>query len=248
MRADYMDVARDVLEKFHPDAQCAFVAGSMTRGAATASSDIDLVVMYNPDFVDIHRDTVEHAGWLVELFVHNEQAQNYFFDLDVKNGTGVMAHMVATGIPIGRNIDYARERQAMAQKLIAAGPGPWDADKINFKRYMISCELDDLGDPRPYLEQQAIIAKLFPAMAEFVLAMRGFWRGNGKHLGRRLTADCPDLAPEFTTALKDSHNGDMDKIIALGHKILGPQGGYLQAGYRSAASDDWKNFSFDLCQ
>ncbi len=152
-RPPYRDVAEDVLKTFHPNARCAFISGSITRGQGTATSDIDLAILYGDDFTDIHRDTIIHQGWLVELFVHNEQAQNYFFDKDIKKGTGTMVHMVATGIPIGPDMDIARTRQQYAQSLINAGPPAWDPARIDRERYFISCELDDLSDPRPKLEQ-----------------------------------------------------------------------------------------------
>jgi hypothetical protein len=242
-RPPYHDAAQSALAQYYPGARCAFIAGSITRGQGTASSDIDMPVLFGPDFTDIHRHTVNYQGWLIEFFVHNEQAQNYFLHQDRESGARAMIHMVACGVPIGPDLSYAHERQAVAQKLLVAGPKAWDQDKIDQQRYAISGEIDDLADPRPFLEQQAIIAKLFPMMAEFTLATRRFWRGMGKPLSRRLIEADSDLAAEFEAALRAAHNGDMDKMIALGHKILAPYGGYLQAGYRHAGSDEWKNFS-----
>ena len=82
-RPPWQEVARNALAQHHPDARCTFIAGSITRGGGTASSDIDIVVLYGPEFADIHRDTVEHQQWLIEFFVQNEQAQNFFFDKSI---------------------------------------------------------------------------------------------------------------------------------------------------------------------
>lgn len=241
-RPPYMDVARDVLAQFHPNARCAFVAGSITRGEGTASSDIDLVVMYDDFFEDVHRDTLEEQGWLVELFVQNEMAQEYFFAKDIARGVAIMPHMVAFGHVIGPDVAYGVARQARARALYEQGPSLLRSDEIDQQRYFISSALDDACDPRPALEQIAILCDLFEKSADFSLRTARAWSGSGKHRAKRLRALDPDLAQAFEEAFTQALTGDMDLVVQLMQKILAPYGGFLQIGYKAIAPQDWKNF------
>ena len=99
MRPDYLTTAKRALQKHYPGHACAFVAGSVVRGDATATSDIDIVVLYDDPFEDVHRFSVIEDGWPVEFFVHNRRANTYFMEKDRARGMCVMMDMVAHGWP-----------------------------------------------------------------------------------------------------------------------------------------------------
>ena len=69
------DIAQRFVAAKFPDAECAFVAGSLMRGEGKPHSDIDLVVLYGPDFMAVRREAHVFKGVLIDVFLHNEQAQ-----------------------------------------------------------------------------------------------------------------------------------------------------------------------------
>ena len=62
----------------YPDADSLFLAGSITRGEATATSDLDLVVLF-PFLERSFRESFVHRGWPVEVFAHDEETIEYYF-------------------------------------------------------------------------------------------------------------------------------------------------------------------------
>ncbi|HRC27451.1 MAG TPA: nucleotidyltransferase domain-containing protein, partial [Alphaproteobacteria bacterium] len=166
MKKDPLEVARFVKAHRYPDAKVALAAGSIFRGQGTEFSDIDLVVLYDDSFEDVRRETIEVDGWPIEVFLHNIQAQNYFFHKDRERGIPVLMRMVAEGIEIPGPCEESILQKAEAQRLIDLGPIPLDESTILEKRYFISDLLDDLKGVKAPDERQAILAKLYLDLAD----------------------------------------------------------------------------------
>lgn len=62
-RPDFLETAGNALETYYPGYSCAFVAESMHRGEATCRSDIDIVVLFQNGFGDVHRYSVTENTW-----------------------------------------------------------------------------------------------------------------------------------------------------------------------------------------
>jgi predicted nucleotidyltransferase len=78
------EIAKELLETRFKGAEVVFAAGSIRRNEATASSDIDLVVVY-PKLEQAYRESFTFKGWPVEAFVHDPETLNYFFwEVDAK--------------------------------------------------------------------------------------------------------------------------------------------------------------------
>lgn len=92
------DAKRLVTERF-PEVVAAMLGGSCANGGATASSDLDIVVIV-PGPPAPYRETSMYDGRLVELFVHTVESARTFVDRD-----GV-----------------ATKLRGDARRLIAAGP------------------------------------------------------------------------------------------------------------------------------
>ena len=121
IKPPFLETAQKAINKHYPGYKCAFVAGSMLRGQETATSDIDIVVIYDDDFEDVHRNSVIENGWPVEFFVHNVKANDYFMEQDRKRGMYIMMDMVANGLPLPELNEMARERQLKASEMIRSG-------------------------------------------------------------------------------------------------------------------------------
>ena len=92
------EAARALVTERYPDAVQAWLAGSLARGRRTPTSDLDITVLL--DEVEVHRETIEYAGWPVELFVHTAASIEFFVAKDLARRHPTMARLVATGIPL----------------------------------------------------------------------------------------------------------------------------------------------------
>jgi len=241
-KPSFQDAALMALEEHYPDRLCAIAAGSVLRGEATEKSDIDMVVLYGDDFTDIHRFSAVIAGWPVEFFVHNTQAQDYFMDRDRQRGMCVMMDMIANGLILPENAPLALTQRSKAQKLIAAGPDDLTETEIEDRRYFISDTLDDLDASKPVLDMYGTLANLYNQLGDFVLRAQGKWSGHGKALGRILRREDATLATAFEQAFTAAYQGDYAPVITLGETLLAPYGGRCFAGLKRTASSDWRNF------
>src|SRR3954453_13674836 len=64
---DAVGTARAFVREAFPQARAAVLGGSAARGQATATSDLDIVVILDGPPAP-YRETLRYGGWLVELF------------------------------------------------------------------------------------------------------------------------------------------------------------------------------------
>jgi predicted nucleotidyltransferase len=240
MRPSAEDAARELVVDRYPDAIQAWLAGSTTTGRETATSDLDVTVLLGDDLlagIEVHRESLEHAGWPVELFVHTAASIEHFVAQDLRRRHPTMARLVASGIPLlGSGGADVRRR---CEEVLARGPGPVPADDLELIRYGLSDLLDDLSDDRPPAEVTAVAVSVWSATAELALAGAGSWAGTGKWLVRELadldarggTRLCADL----DAALRQAVAGDTTPLRGLADQVLARHGGRYWAGlYRAA--------------
>ncbi|MFC0627973.1 nucleotidyltransferase domain-containing protein [Kribbella deserti] len=101
--------ARLVGERF-PGALAAWLGGSVARGTATRTSDLEITVLLAGPPAP-YRESLEYGGWPVELFVHTE-ASLALDDLLGASGNDECAAIAAT-------------RWADAAELLLLGDGWW---------------------------------------------------------------------------------------------------------------------------
>lgn len=242
-KPDFLETAKRAVAKHYPGALGAFVGGSVARGEGTPTSDIDIAVLFDEAFEDVHRNTIIEDGWLIEFFVQNPKAQNFYFDKDRRRGMCVMPHLVADGIIIPEECPELLLQKERARAVIKQGPPPLSQAELDIRRYTIAALVDDLdgaGDPA---EKNAVLSLLHESLGDFHLRARGHWSGFGKSLIRCLRAEDADFASAFESAFASGFaGGDMASLAALVDDVLSPHGGRLQEGYCSAAPADWKTF------
>ena len=240
-RPDPLATAKRALAERYPDAELAFLAGSVVRGDATATSDLDLVVVFGR-LDRAYRQSFTLDGWPIEAFMHDPQTLRYFMEeVDGARGVPSMPAMISEGIAIPEVTALARNLQSCANAVLDAGPPPLSPEELDSRRYAITDMAEDLVDPRSHIEARATGIQLYPLMAEFALRARGEWSATGKTLPRRLSDADPDLAQAFEAAFDALFEGrDTGPVIALAERILQPHGGRRRDGYEAFAPADWR--------
>ena len=243
MRPDYLQVASLTVADHYPGAIGAFVAGSVTRGEATPGSDIDVVVLFDQPFEDVHRNSVVADYWPIEFFVHNLQSLSFYMDADRKRGMCIMPTMVAEGIVIPEATDRMLLAKDRAHAVIAAGPPALTTADLDFGRYAITDLSDDLRDAAAPATRNAVLSHLHERLGDFHLRAGGHWSGYGKALLRCLKQQHAEFALRFEDSFAAAFRGQgLTDVYDLVDEVLTPHGGRLWEGYSSAATPDWKEF------
>lgn len=227
-------VISELLIARFPHALGAVVAGSTARGDATATSDIDLVVIL-PGPPAPMRTTERHGGRLVEFFVHSEESLVAFLDRERRLRRSPLLDMVAFGSiafdPEGR----VARLQDLARRRWNAGPDRLGQAELEDRRYRLTGLLDDLADEPDPGERSAIAAAVFIDIADLALISSGAWTGNGRWLVRRLRDVDADLCERLVSGLRHAVQGDPSRLGAAGRAELDRLGGPLDEGYERRA-------------
>ncbi len=235
-RLSPIEIAQKLIHKHFPECQCALLAGSVVRGEATPSSDLDVVIL-DDSIPNSYRRSFLFQGWPVEVFVHNLSSYKQFFQKDCERGTPSMPRMVAEGV-ILKDTGIIQPIKVEAKALLEKGPTPWSQETINMKRYFITDLIDDLlGCPYRF-EQLFIVNTLADRLQEFVLWTNGRWIGSSKWSYRALKQYDSAFTNTFMEAFEHYYKkNDYSKIIHLADSILEPHGGRFFEGFQLGKSE-----------
>jgi hypothetical protein len=237
MLPDPLETARAVVRERFPDALQAWLAGSVTTGRATSTSDLDVTVLLAE--ADVHRESLVHGGWPVELFVHTAASIEHFVAQDLGRRRPTMARLVAEGTPLFDGEGGAEVRDH-CRSVLERGPGPVGSRDLEPTRYALTDLLDDLAGAAHDEEATAIAVEVWQQTAELALAAAGTWSGTGKWLVRELEAldarDGTHLATELDLALHRALAGERVSLTTVADEVLARVGGRLWAGFSRSAS------------
>jgi hypothetical protein len=219
---------RIVRERF-PDAEFAVLTGSVAHGRATATSDLDIVVvLVGPPAP--YRQTLRAHGWLVELFVHDDESLARFYAAERGAGRCTLAHMVAFGVVL--HGPAGGDRQRAAREWVGQGPPLLTTAQLDQRRYTLTSELDDLRDASDPDEREAIAAQVAQTTADLALRSAGQWVGTGKWLFRLLAEFDAALARDLAKARRVAIGaGDVEPMCEVARRVLDACGGPLDEGY-----------------
>ncbi|MCB0201041.1 MAG: nucleotidyltransferase domain-containing protein [Anaerolineae bacterium] len=232
-RLPAIETATALVRRRFPDCRAAFMAGSVVRGDATATSDLDIMVIV-PDGYPAYRESLRVDGWPVELFIHTLTVHRRFAQHDAARRMPATSRMVCEGIVVCDRDGLAGQLKEEACALLAAGPAPLTEQELASARYFISDLMDDLIDARPD-ETPFIAWELAQNATNLILDWRRQWRGRGKWLLRALRHCDPALADRLAAALHEATNGDTTLLTAFADDALALAGGRLWEGYRAEA-------------
>lgn len=229
-RLEPFEAAHMFIFKNYPKCQGALLAGSVVRGEATQTSDLDIVVFDN-NVRASYRESLKEYGWPIEVFVHNLSSYKSFFESDSKRARPSLPRMVAEGIVV-KDDGIIEVIKKVAEELLEQGPELWPEETIKLKQYFITDALDDLIGCNNRFEGLFIAGKLAELISEFVLRTNQQWIGESKWIMRTLKQYNLRFAKDFGEAF-DSYYKTSDKIQVerLVDQVLEPYGGRLFAGF-----------------
>ena len=208
----------------------ALLAGSVVRGEATETSDLDIVI-FDKNLKSAYRESVIEFGWNIEVFVHNLTSYKDFFKSDCDRARPSLPKMVSEGIVL-KDSGIMETIKQEAIDLLEKGPEEWSDETIRIKRYFITDALDDFIGCKNRAEEIFIANTLAELVSEFVLRTNRQWIGASKWIVRSLRNYDENLANRFVEAFDTFYKtGDKNKVIGMVDDILQPNGGRLFQGF-----------------
>jgi predicted nucleotidyltransferase len=232
------EVARRLVAEQYPQARAAWLGGSVVRGDASATSDLDITVLLDGPPAPM-RKSLEYDGWPVELFIHTEESLAYFSDKDRQRRQPTMMRLVGESVVLhDRDGSGARLQQTSLDE-VAAGPPALTTRELELLRYTITCLLDDLADAPTDDMRTAIASVLWQDAARLLLTGARRWSGTGKGLLKELRAyddlHGTDHARTLLAGVRAASSNDTDSLIKATDIVLDAYGGRLFAGFELAA-------------
>jgi len=233
--ADPVGTARQIIAERFPTARAAWLGGSVVRGDATATSDLDITVLI-PGPPAPFRDSIRYAGWPVELFVHDRGSLTMYRQKDRDRRQPTIMRLVGESIILVDRDRSGVELQRECAGEIESGPAPLTPDELASARYGVTDLLTDLEGAHDDAERAAISAALWQASAGLLLTASGHWTGTGKGLVRALRrydlAESATYATDLMNGLRRSTNGHPTQLIKVCDAILDRFGGRRFEGHR----------------
>ncbi|MEI8406201.1 MULTISPECIES: nucleotidyltransferase domain-containing protein [unclassified Kribbella] len=230
---DAAEVARQLVAEQYPDARAAWLGGSVVRGDASSTSDLDITVLLSGQPAPMRR-SLEYGGWPVELFVHTEESLRYFCGKDQQRRQPTMMRLVGESVVLLDTDGSGARLQQAGLEEVAAGPAALTTAELDLLRYGITCLLDDLADASTDDVRTALASVLWQDAARLLLTGARRWSGTGKGLLRELKAydevHGTDHAGALLAGVRDTAAlaEEVDGILDL-------YGGRLFAGFELAA-------------
>ncbi|MCV9888029.1 nucleotidyltransferase domain-containing protein [Metabacillus halosaccharovorans] len=225
-----IEAANQFIEKYFPNCQGALLAGSVVRGEATETSDLDIVI-FDKRLASSYRESMFDFGWAIEIFVHNLSSYKYFIDMDCKTARPSMPRMISEGNII-KDEGILQSIKKEAEDILERGPEIWSEDVIRTKRYFLTDALDDFLGSMNRAEEIFIANTIADLVHEFVLRTNRRWIGSSKWIIRALNQYDKKFTEEFVEAFNAYYlTGEKDKVVQLVDKVLEPYGGRLFEGF-----------------
>lgn len=225
-----IEAAIHFINKHFSDCHGALLAGSVVRGEATETSDLDIII-FDKTINSSYRESLIDQGWAIEIFVHNLTTYKYFFESDRKRARPSLPRMVFEGI-ILKDEGIVDSIKTEAKNLLDNGPEKWSDETMTTKRYFITDALDDFIGCSNRAEELFIANTLAELTCEFILRTNGQWIGTSKWLVRSLRNYDEVFAKKFVETFDTYYkSGEKSQVIQLVDSILQPFGGRLFDGF-----------------
>ncbi|WP_353047938.1 nucleotidyltransferase domain-containing protein [Exiguobacterium sp. s122] len=225
-----LEAAIHFISTHFPHCRAALLAGSVVRGEATATSDLDIII-FDDTLVSSYRESFIESGWAIELFAHNLTSYRPFFEQDCRRAIPSLPRMVTEGIVL-KDTNIVEDIKREARTLLDNGPEAWSDETIEMKRYFLTDTLDDLIGYKTRAEGLFIAGTLATLVCEFILRTNRQWTGSSKWSYRALERYDPLAAQELVAVLEEYYQmNETDALIRYVDKTLSPFGGRLFAGF-----------------
>ncbi|PEJ35846.1 nucleotidyltransferase domain-containing protein [Bacillus pseudomycoides] len=226
-----IDAAQKIIESQFPHCDIALLGGSIARGEATKTSDLDIVI-FDESLSNCYRESFFSNGWPVEVFVHTFETYKEYFRGDCKRGRPSLPQLVSEGIILKGEEGIVTSLKLEARQLLDKGPEKWTEELIRQKRYFITDVLDDFIGATKREEELFIANLLADLVHEYVLRVNEQWVGNSKWFIRVLRKYDELFAEQFVEAFDHFYKtGEKKKLIAFVENTLENYGGRLFEGF-----------------
>ncbi|WP_332871750.1 nucleotidyltransferase domain-containing protein [Paraliobacillus zengyii] len=224
------EAAKKFVDMEYPNCDGALLAGSVVRGEATQTSDLDIVI-FDQSLTYSYRESLIKFDWPIEVFVHNLASYKSFIAMDAAKGLSSLPRMVVDGFVL-RDLGMIDKIKEEAQELIDKGPSSWSMETIQTRRYTITDMVDDLLGSKKREEDICIVMSVAPLIPEFYLRTNHQWIGESKWIHRALKKYDPSFANRYTQAFEDFfQTGTKAEIVNIIDEVLAPFGGRLFEGF-----------------
>ncbi|PFJ06752.1 nucleotidyltransferase [Bacillus cereus] len=226
-----IEAAQSIITSQFPNCDVALLGGSVARGEATKTSDLDMVIVDN-SLSSCYRESFYSHGWPVEVFVHNFETYKTFFKMDCDRGRPSLPQLVSEGVILKGKYEIVEMLKKEANNLLIKGPEKWNEETMKQKRYFITDTLDDfIGASKR--EEELFIANLLAELVhEYVLRVNGQWLGNSKWFIRVLRRYDEQYAEQFIAAFDYFYKtGEKSELITFVEKTLKQYGGRVFEGF-----------------
>ncbi|TKH24894.1 nucleotidyltransferase domain-containing protein, partial [Bacillus cereus] len=115
-----IEAAQNIITLQFPNCDVALLGGSVARGEATKTSDLDIVIV-DQSLTSCYRESFYSNGWPVEVFVHNFETYKTFFKMDCDRGRPSLPQLVSEGIALKGEQEIVEKLKKEANDLLHKG-------------------------------------------------------------------------------------------------------------------------------
>jgi hypothetical protein len=218
------------LARAFPEARATMLTGSVVRGMATPTSDLDLVILLPPGH-GTRRETVGWDGVAVDVFAYDPPGLDRWLAADTERRRPVLCALILDGILVAGDQDHAEAAKAKARDVFAAGPRPLTEAELARMRYGATDTLLDLETSTDRAETLILATALVQTIGDLTLAASGRWTGAGKWLVRALRSYDGELAATLTRAYDELARDDRKApLLQAVDDLLARHGGRYLVG------------------
>ncbi|MBJ8105300.1 MULTISPECIES: nucleotidyltransferase domain-containing protein [Bacillus cereus group] len=226
-----IEAAQNIITSQFSNCDVALLGGSVARGEATKTSDLDIVI-FDHSLSSCYRESFYSNGWPVEVFVHNFETYKTFFKMDCDRGRPSLPQLVLEGFVLKGEVEIVERLKREANDLLMKGPDKWTEETMKQKRYFITDALDDFIGATKREEELFIANLLADLVHEYVLRVNGQWLGNSKWFIRVLKRYDEVYAEKFVMVFDHFYKtGEKKELIAFIEKTLEEYGGRMFEGF-----------------
>lgn len=230
-RLSALEAAQTVASERYPECYLALLAGSVVRGEASKTSDLDIVIVTGAPEAP-YRESFTAHDWPVEAFVHTESSVYDYFERNAKRRRPSLQTMVVDGEIIKDSQNFAATLKKAAKSQLEKGPPPLRDDEILEQRYFITDDLDDFIGAKDATEALFVLSELLPKACDFIFDTRGEWRGGSKWTPRQLQKVDAELYQQLVEGLEVfTKRGERTPLIEWVEAALLPYGGRYFDGF-----------------
>jgi len=213
------------------------IAGSIVRGEAGPTSDLDVVVVHEQPWRV--RDQQRFAGVPAEVFVNPPAQIRRYFETEHGEGCPTMAHMIATGEAIEPVHDTLAALVAEARQWLAR-PVEISESQLEQRRYGI---VDRLDDARDIITKDPAMASVLLASVVHELIGYSFWKQRTFQPRRKdAVAALATLDPDAATLVRAwSTAAGHEALVLVEHlarHVLGVDGFFPWTSERDPVATD----------